>query len=70
MNIVPALSYHFCLTFTAAFTQPGDHLLDEPYTAPFLSLFAPAALEQTAHFSSSSFLHPASSLLLLLPEVA
>ena len=28
---VTALAYHFCLTLPAALTQPGVHLLAEPY---------------------------------------
>ena len=27
---VPAVAYTFCLALPAEFTQPGDHLLDEP----------------------------------------
>ena len=30
VNFVPALAYHFCLALSAAFTQPGDHLLAKP----------------------------------------
>ena len=30
VNFVIALAYHFCLALSAAFTQPGDHLLAEP----------------------------------------
>ena len=30
VNFVPALAYHFCPAFPAAFTQTGDHLSDEP----------------------------------------
>ena len=30
VNFVTALAYHFCLALPAAFTQPGDHLLDDP----------------------------------------
>lgn len=29
-NFVKALAYHFCLIFTAAYTQRGDQLLAEP----------------------------------------
>ena len=32
VNFVPALAYHFCLNFPAAFTQPGARLLVEPCT--------------------------------------
>ena len=30
MTFVTALTYHFCLALPAAFTPPGDPLLDEP----------------------------------------
>ena len=30
VNFVLVVAYHFCLSLTAAFTQPGDHLLAEP----------------------------------------
>ena len=30
VNFVSAVAYHFCQALPAAFTQPGDHLLDEP----------------------------------------
>ena len=30
VNFVTAVSYHFCLSLPAAFTQPGDHLLADP----------------------------------------
>ena len=29
VNYVPAVVYHFCLSLSAAVTQPGDHLLAE-----------------------------------------
>ena len=32
VNFVPALAYHFCLNFPAAFTEPGARLLVEPCT--------------------------------------
>ena len=32
-NFVTALAYHFCLALTAAFTQPGDHLLAKRCTS-------------------------------------
>ena len=31
VNIVAAVAHHFCLALPAAFTQPGLHLLAEPY---------------------------------------
>ena len=30
VNFVPAVAYHICLALSAAFTQPGNHLLAEP----------------------------------------
>ena len=36
VNFVTSLAYHFCLALPAAFTQPGDHLLDEPCTCMLL----------------------------------
>ena len=30
VNIVPAVAYHLCLNFTAAFSQPGNSLKVEP----------------------------------------
>ena len=33
MNFVSALVYHFCLNLCAAFTQPGGHLLGEPFSS-------------------------------------
>ena len=32
VNFVTALAYHFCLALSAAFAQPGDHLLVESST--------------------------------------
>ena len=32
MNFVPAVSYHFCLSLLAAFTQPGQSLVAGPCT--------------------------------------
>ena len=29
VNLVPAITYHFCLDLPASFMQPGDHLLAE-----------------------------------------
>ena len=31
MSFVAALAYHFCPALFAAFTQPGTHLLADPY---------------------------------------
>ena len=31
VNFVTSVAYHFCTAMTAALTQPGDHLLAEPY---------------------------------------
>ena len=31
VNFVAAVAYHFCLALLAEFTQPGAHLLAEPY---------------------------------------
>ena len=31
VKFVTALAYHFCPALPAAFWQPGDHLLTEPY---------------------------------------
>ena len=33
VNFITALAYHFCLALPAVFTQPGGHLLAEPYIA-------------------------------------
>ena len=32
-KIVPAVAYYSCLALPAAITQPGAHLLAEPFTA-------------------------------------
>ena len=31
VNLVPAVAYHFCLNLPAAFLQPGNSLIFEPY---------------------------------------
>ena len=32
VNFVPAVAYHFCLNLPAAFSQPGNGLLEVPCT--------------------------------------
>ena len=40
VNFVSALAYHFCLALSAAFTQPGNHLLAKPCNQYSLPLSA------------------------------
>ena len=71
VNCVPAITYHFCLSLPAAFTQPGQSLLAEPCTLLVIWLFDKVKTPQvvnmriyksgdrrTRHFGSGARIKP------------
>ena len=44
VNFVPAVAYHFCLNLPAAFSQPGNGLLADPFKNFFLQPRQPQAI--------------------------